>query len=175
MKRFVILVLTVVVYTTIQAQPSGFSKYPVMESGMSVFMPDVPEWSKSYSEDGSEVYSAEVFHDNNYFSAIIVKLLGEYSSDKVELSGLLEAYIDFLCESILEIENIPKKETGLSLDARPEVTGIYCYGTDIEGIEYKIKGWINSTHIAVMIVTTEDNLSKEVQDFFLNGVIFGNQ
>lgn len=160
----------------VQAQEvPRFAKYPVGETGCMVYLPAAPEgFEVNDSEDGSQVYTAEVTQGGFNWSVIVVEFkepLGE-TVDKESNADLLAGYMDFL-QAQLGITGSAGYGRGHSLESHEDATGLIDYWEDAEGLQYAVKGWIDNYHLAVLVLYGKEEYPiYNAQDMFLNGFRF---
>lgn len=153
-----------------------FKKYAVGNSGCFLYMPGDPgEWKMEKSEDGSEVYTGSVSANGLVFDAIVVSfaepLAGVSIDDQVTM---LISYIDFL-KSNFGVESSAGYGKGHKLDGFENANGVIDYWQWADKTQAKIKGWINESNLAVLLVSGSDDPSnKSATEVFLNGFRFPN-
>ena len=170
-----ILILFLIVtgfYSATNAQTPRFVKYPVMESGTLIYMPSEPTFDKSYSEDSSEVYTCQVDFGNAQYGAIIVKIKEALGSDTIAWEELLLSYMEFLSSSAFMLTNVMEPGYGHTLESHPAARGILMYGEDADKKQYAIKGWVDENFIAVLYVSSMEEMNYNFQNLYLNGFRF---
>jgi hypothetical protein len=176
MKQFITVAL-VLITSCLLAQESSYStfrKYAVESTGCFVYLPATPGgWKIEQSEDGSDVYTNSVEAEGLIFDIIVVQfgepLTGAGAED---LETLLISYLDYLKGAFIIKESVGYGK-GQQLPGNEAVVGVLDFWKDSEGNPCKIKGWINETHLAVMMVTgTTDPSENGITDVFLNGFRF---
>ena len=168
---FVCLIL-IAVCSTINAQTPRFVKYPVLESEALIYMPAEPTFDKSYSEDSSEVYTCQVDFGNAQYGAIIVKIKEALGSDTIAWEELLLSYMEFLSSSAFMLTNVMEPGYGHTLESHPAARGILMYGEDTDKKQYAIKGWVDENFIAVLYVSSMEEMNYNFQNLYLNGFRF---
>lgn len=154
------------------AQVPRFAKYPVGTSGASAYYPGEPEFDLSYSEDSAAVYVGEVAMDTFTFSTIIVQFKDPIGDDKAINEGLLVSYLDFLQQQF-DIESSAGYGKGHTLESAPDAVGVIDYWLETDGTNYQVKGWVNSTHLAIMMIYGSSEYPNfNVAQLFLNGFRF---
>lgn len=174
MKRTSILIalFTLVTLAWSQAVPR-FAKYDVAETGCKVYLPADPgDFEMTMSEDKSEVYTAEVTHNDYNFAVIVVKLSEPLEDDNAVKEDLLTSYLDFLQEQF-SVTGSAGYGKGHTLDSAPKAIGVIDYWEDAEGLQYAIKGWCDGNYLAVLMLYGADEYPIfNVQEMFLNGFRF---
>ena len=136
-----------------------FEKRSIAETGCFFYGPqDFPELEKSYSEDGSEVYSGEFMVGNHNFGVIMVKFIPEMTaSSPEEMEALMESYMDFLAEQA----NVPNARGGID------------YWEDAGAQQYAVKGWVDTRFLCVLYISGDTEYPVfNVQEIYLNGFRF---
>lgn len=153
-----------------------FSKYPIAETGCAVYLPSDPrEFQVSHSEDGSEVYTAEVMHGEHYFNVIVVKFSDETAADyktEADIKEVLTNYLDYLQE-VLGVTFSAGYGWGHTQDDYAKAVGVIDYWSDSEGFVYAVKAWCDGKYLSVLsLYGKEDYPIFNVQQLFLNGFRF---
>ncbi|MBK8558079.1 MAG: hypothetical protein IPL65_21095 [Lewinellaceae bacterium] len=152
-----------------------FVKTAVGETGCFAYLPqDMPEFEMNPSEDGAEVYTAEVTVGDFAYSCIGVKFSEPFSdSSPDDMEALLESYLDFLKDAF-EIEGSAGYGHGHTLEAYPDARGLLDYWRDADGLEYSIMGWANQSNLGVLIIYGKTEYpSVSAANMYLNGWRFG--
>ena len=174
MKKTTILISFLVVFiTTVSAQVPRFTKYPINQTGHFAYFPvDPGEFEPSKSEDGADVYTAEVEYDCSLYGIIVVDFLpgSMDGSSKEDMEELLISYIDFLQEQFM-ITSTAGYGKGHTLESNPNAVGVIDYWEDATGFEYKIKGWADTKSLAFLYIAGKET-NINVQELFLNGFRF---
>lgn len=174
MKRTSILIALFAVATMAWSQAvPRFAKYDVGATGCKVYLPDDPgEFEMTLSEDQSEVYTAEVTHNDFNFAVIVVKLkdpIGDANEDKEDL---MTSYLDFL-QTQFGVTQSAGYGKGHTLESAPNAIGVIDYWEDSDGLQYAIKSWCDGKILAVLaLYGAEEYPIFNVQEMFLNGFRF---
>lgn len=173
MNRYlVIFFIGIFLPASLSAQVPRFSKYNVMESGASLYMPEEPLWELSYSEDSSEVYTTEVLYDSVLYGAIVVKF-GESLGDDPEVwENVLVSYLEFLNSDAFGFTSVTDPGYGHTLESHPSAKGILEYGEDESGTQFAIKGWVDQNFLSVLYTGSIGEMNFNVQQIFLQGFRF---
>lgn len=155
-----------------QAQTPRFTKYPVMESGAAMYMPAAPLFEKSYSEDSSAVYTAEVQHENIVYGVITVSLSESLGTDTLVWDQLLMSYIEYLNTQVFSLTAVSDPGYGHKLESQPHARGVLQYGQNSEGSQSAVKGWVDGNTLAVLYVIYQSEMNINLQNLYLNGFRF---
>ena len=173
LRRFILISFILTFGTLLStAQTPRFVKYPIMETGASAYFPAEPTFDLSYSEDESEVYTAEVTHAEVVYGVVIVKFAENIGDDPEIWEELLMSYMTFLNESAFELTNVVDPGYGHNLESHPQAKGILEFGEDGDGLQYVIKGWVDQNMLAVMFVSSKEELNLNIRNLFLDGFRF---
>lgn len=166
-----------------QTDVPRFSKYPVAETGCTLYMPADPgEFTASDSEDGSKVYVGEVQSGDYFFAAIVVKL-AEPIDGSDPITGwnfganylLMESYLDFL-KGQFGVTDAAGYGKGHTMESNEMAVGMIDYWLDAEGVRYAIKGWCDPHFLAVLMVYGPDEYPHfNALELYLNGFRFPAQ
>lgn len=174
MKRTSILIalFTLVTLAWGQSVPR-FAKYDVAETGCKVYLPADPgEFELTLSEDKSEVYTAEVTHNDYNFAVIVVKFsepIGDVDDDKTDM---VTSYLDFL-QGQFGITASAGYGKGHTMESAPDAVGVIDYWEDNEGLQYAIKSWCDGNYLSVLMLYGQGEYPIfNVQEMFLNGFRF---
>jgi hypothetical protein len=165
--------LLVIIITTASAQVPRFTKYPVNQTGHFAYLPADPrEFDVSKSDDGADVYTAEVEFDSSFYGIIVVDFLpgSMDGSTKENMEELLVGYLDFLQQQFM-ISSSAGYGRGHSLESNPDAVGVIDYWEDATGYEYKVKAWADTKTLAVLYIAGKEPVYN-VQELFLNGFRF---
>lgn len=150
-----------------------FKKYDIGETGAQCYFPAEPNFELSYSEDNSEVYAADVEVEGVTYSAVVVRLAEPMGGDEPEVwEELLISYMDFLCYEIYKVTGLMEPGKGHTLDSNPMARGVINFGETEEGIQLSIKGWVDYRMLAVLVVSSDQDINYNLQELFLNGFRF---
>jgi hypothetical protein len=174
MKRypFLLLLMTTSFLTWAQSVPR-FAKYDFAESGCKVYLPGDPgEIEVTLSEDGSEVYTGEVTHEDFNFAVIVVKFSEPIGDDADVNNDMITSYLDFL-QKQFGVTDAAGYGLGHKLESAPHAVGVIDYWKDSDGLQYAVKAWCDGDYLAVMILYgAEEYPIFNVQEMFLNGFRF---
>lgn len=173
-KTTVIFSILILFITAVSAQVPRFSKYPINQTGHFAYFPTEPgEIDVSKSDDGADVYTAEVQLDNIFYGIILVDFLPG-SMDGISKEGMeevLTSYLDFL-QGSLSITETAGYGKGHTLESNPDAVGVLDYWEDATGEPWVIKGWVDNNSLAVMYIYSSELPAQGIQDIFLNGFRF---
>ena len=164
--------LSFLCFPVLQSQTPRFAKYEVMNTGAAVYFPAEPVFELSYSEDESEVYTAEITQGENSYGTIIVNFAEELGENSGEWESLLFSYMEFLNKSAFELVSVVDPGYGHTMESHPEAKGILEFGEDANGLRYVIKGWIDKNMLAVMFVYSVEEMNINLRNLFLDGFRF---
>jgi hypothetical protein len=152
------------------------SKFPVAQTGCSVYLPGSPgEFEKSLSQDSSEVYTGEVQHGDHFFAVILVKFTESTASEiqTPEVKAMLmESYLDYL-KAQFGITASAGYGRGHTLESAPSAVGVIDFWEDAEKKQYAVKSWCNGQILSVLLLYGPKEYPHfNVQQLFLNGFRF---
>ena len=84
------------------AQVPRFAKYDVAETSAQLYLPSVPTWEKSLSEDKSEIYLTSVIFGEVEYGAIVIRLAEETAKTNQNPEALMESYVHFLNDNVFK-------------------------------------------------------------------------
>ncbi len=175
MKRISSLLFLLACVTLLSAQVAvpRFAKYDVAETGCKVYLPGDPgEFELTLSEDKSEVYTAEVTHEDYNFAVIVVKFsepIGDATDDK---NDMMTSYLDFL-QKQFAVTDAAGYGLGHTLESAPDAVGVIDYWEDSDGLQYAVKSWCDGNFLAVLVLYgSEEYPYLTAQEMFLNGFRF---
>lgn len=175
MKKLAFLPLLLLAALSLEAQDvPRFQKFPFSNSGFEVYLPTAPEEvEEMQAEDGSQMWTVEVIHNDLTYAVIVAKFYEPLGDDAVEQTALLESYLGFL-QTQLDIVDSAGFGRGHSLDSDPSVKGVIDYWLDSENFSWSVKGWVNSHYIAVMLLGGDGDRERNpnIEQLFLNGIRF---
>jgi hypothetical protein len=133
--------------------PPRFSKQSIGTSGCFAYLPatDSLVVDVSYSPDSAAVYTVDQLSGDFHYAVIVVKLHGTTLSNLEEKEDMLTAYMDFL-QGSFSISDAAGYGKGHTLASNPDATGIIDYWIDVDGDNWEVKGWADSTTLAIMMV-----------------------
>lgn len=152
-----------------------FSKTPVGDSGVSLYLPGAPvDQTVSYSPDSSKVYTIEAIDSSQgamyRFGSIVVNMKG------VEVAGMedeiLTQYMDYLKEEFT-VKSSAGYGKGHTLSTHPSAKGVLDYWLDGDGTHWIVKGWAaESTLFVMFIYGPEDYPNVNISELFFKGARF---
>ena len=152
--------------------PPRLTKTPIGNCGCSAYMPaDMPKFNLSLSEDGAEVYTAELETSGLFYGCIAVKFAERFGDDYTSehLEALLISYMDYL-KSILGVTSSTGYGKGHTLTDYPDALGVLDYWQTGDSVHYAVKGWINRDKMGVLFLGKKDSdADVNVQNVYLNG------
>lgn len=165
------LLFTVFIFSQIAVSGQSLKKYPVAQTGCTVYMfCDPGKFEISYSEDSSEVYAGECIKDG-FTHGLICVVLKDSVGINEDAEGLLESYLDFL-KSQFKIRDAAGYGKGMHLKDRDDIIGIIDYWQAEDKSQYAIQGWTDGKIIAVLYVNGMEQPDLNKQKIFFNGFRF---
>lgn len=171
-----IIFLLISFHTNLCAQKAPrFTKTPVGDSGVSIYLPGAPtDQTVSYSPDSSKVYTIETVDTTQgaayHFGAIVVNLNNVDLKD-IEETMLIQ-YMDYLKE-MFGVKEAAGYGKGHTLSTHPSAKGVLDYWLDSTGTHWKVKGWAaESTLFVLFIYGSEDFPNVNISEMFFNGARF---
>lgn len=169
---FFILLLSVA-FTSVKSQVPRFTKYPINQTGHFAYFPADPGvFTPSKSDDGADVYTAEVEVDSSFYGMIVVDFvpgsMGE--STKEDMEEMLIGYLDYLQTQFM-ITSAAGYGRGHTLESNPNAAGVIDYWEDETGFGYKVKGWADTKTLTVLYIGGKEPIFN-VQEMYLNGFRF---
>jgi hypothetical protein len=167
MKHFLtISIILVLAISSLHAQDS-FKKYPIGDSGCSVYFFNEPGPSDmSYSQDSSQVYTIESLDPEGInCSVILVSLSTEFEGD--DIVDLTEAYLDYLKDQLKVTESVGYS-TVETLSTHPTAKCIRDYWQD-EDSEMSVMAHNDGRYIAVMLAWSDKegyDITPQCEAFF---------
>lgn len=143
----------------------SLKKYPVSNSGCSLYSYCDAMYVMAFSEDSSRVYTGECSKDEVTYGIICVALL-EPVADPEQSENLLVAYLDHL-QSSLDITKSAGYGMGHRLNNDENTRGILDYWEDKEGNSWKVKAWTNGSFIGVLYAYSKQELPESKVNVFL--------
>lgn len=172
--NYVFICISMLAMAQTTKQVPRLEKTPIENSGCFAYLPKSVkpiEFQKSKSEDGADIYTAEVKNGDHVFSIIFVNL-GFTIDNKPQQEELLISYMDHLKESFEIVESAGYGK-GHTLKNFPKAVGVLDYWEDEQGEKYVVKSWQNDTYLAVMMLSgAKEYPYFNVQEMFLNGIVF---
>lgn len=167
MKRLLLPVLLSI--CTLFCKAQALKKYPISNSGCSVYMLcDPGKFDEELSEDSSKVYTAECVKDDIRYGIICAKLLHEVN-DLSDAEEVTISYLDYL-KLEFEIETAAGYGKGHQLNNNENTRGIIDYWKDNKNVNWKIKAWTDGKFICVLYANSKKELPEEKVNIFLDGL-----
>lgn len=163
------------VFLLAQTDVPRLSKMPIGESGCSGYFPEgMPAFEASKSDDGADVYTAQMELGDHLFGCIAVKFAEPFTeSEPDEMEELLLTYLNFLQEQF-EITSSVGYGLGHLQEAVPDARGVIDYWENDDGYKYAIKGWVNQKYLGFLYIGGFDDYPIfNVQQMYLDGFRFG--
>ncbi len=145
----------------------SLKKYPIGNSGCSLYAYCDIKIKTEYSEDSSRVYSGECVQGGITYGVICVKLRNPVEN-LVMAEDLLIAYAEHLKQNF-EIKKNNGYGRGHLLNDNMETRGILDYWEDAEGDKWKIKAWTDGKYIGFMYAYSRQDMPEKKTDAFLDG------
>ena len=165
------LFLFVLIFSCVVNYGQSLKKYPIGESGCSLYMYcDPGKFGVSFSEDSSKIYTAECSNEEVGYGLICVKLL-EAVNDSARSEQLLIAYLDYL-KTAFKINSSVGYGKGHTLRRNPSVHGVLDYWEDQDKNKWKIMGWTDGAFINVLYAYSKKELPYTKVNVFLEGIVF---
>lgn len=176
-KQFILFAtLCIISIQVLHAQVPRFVKYDIMDTGAKAYFPSDPGFELSYSEDNSKVFSSSVEFGGANYGIIMVELAEPLGENEEEVwQELLLSYLDYLSSEVFQLSEVVPPGLGHKLESHPEAIGVLLYGETEEKLQYVIKGWTDRNIIAVMYISSENEIIYNVQEMYLNGFRFPEQ
>jgi hypothetical protein len=174
MKRLSIFLLVSALFSCVWSQSvPRFSKYDVALTGCKVYLPNDPgEFEMTLSEDESQVYTAEVVHNDFNFGVIVVKFSEPLDDDEEVKTDMITSYLDFLQDQF-GITGAAGYGKGHTMESAPDAVGVIDYWEDNDGLQYAVKSWCDGEFLAVLILYGNGEYPYfNAQEMFLNGFRF---
>lgn len=150
-----------------------FRRTNLGDSGLSAYLPpDFPAFSVAPSEDGSDVFTAELEQGGFVYGCIAVRFSAAIEGSADDHEALLIAYLDFL-KSQIGISGAAGYGRGHTLEGEADVRGVIDYWEDAQGTHYAVKGWVKGTHLAVLYIAGPGEYPVfNAQQMYLDGIRF---
>lgn len=171
---FVLVLITVILQVNAQENvKSSFRKYSVESTGCSLYLPQpAGEWDIQKSPDGATVLTNSVASEGFAFDVIAVQFVEPFlSNTSDDMEALLISYLDYLKTQLQVTESVGYGK-GHKLPANEDAIGVVDFWRFEDGTQGKIKGWVNSAFLFVLMVSgTDDPSAISATDVFLNGLV----
>ncbi len=152
--------------SSLQAQ--SIKKYSIAGSGCSAyFFCDPGTFQHNLSEDSSHVYTAECTNDGMTYGIICVQLKDKVT-DLGSAEELLITYLDFIKKNF-DVTSAAGYGKGHRLNNNENTRGVIDYWTDKDKNNIKVKGWTDGRYIAVLYVSSKNELAEAKTNLFLDG------
>ena len=151
-----------------------FSKTPIGACGCSLYAPPgLTFGDPSKSEDGAEVWTAEVKEGDWIYGVIAVKFKEPFADATPEnLEELLVAYLGFV-QAQAGVTKAVGVGRGHTQAENPGARGVIDYWEDAEGDQWAVKGWVDKERLAVLFVAGKGEYPWfEAQQMYLDGFRF---
>lgn len=169
---FKLIVLIYIFSGLVNAQTLKFNWYSVDDLPYSIYFPVKPVFEKSYSDDGSPVYTTQTEQYGFTYGLICVQFKENIGDDKEVWKDLITGYISFLNADVFQLKNTVDPGFGHSLTNDSETIGLLQYGETAEKEQYVTKAWINSQGIAILYIHGMSEVEYSLQQTYLNGFSF---
>jgi len=168
MKTFLILLSVCCIYATGNTQ--ALKKYPISNSGCSIYNYCAINYQLSKSQDSSQIYTGECKKDDITYGVICVKLINPVT-EMMMAEDLIISYADYLKESF-KITKASGYGRGHMLDNNEKTRGIVDYWSDAEDTNWKIKAWTDGKFIGFLFVQSKKPLTEGIINVFLDSFKF---
>jgi|CXWL01.1.fsa_nt_gi hypothetical protein len=152
------------------ADAQSLRKYPVSNSGCSLYSYCESKYDVDYSEDSSKVYTGECTSGEVTYGIICIKLLNTVT-DLSAAEDLMVSYLDYL-KMNFEIKKAAGYGKGHRLNNNENTRGILDYWEDKGMDKWKIKAWTDGKYIGFMYAYSKKDLPETKLDVFLNSFRF---
>jgi hypothetical protein len=144
----------------------SLKKYPISNSGCSVYNYCDATFKMELSDDSSKVYTGECVNGDVSYGVICVKLLTTYT-DLTVAEDLLISYMDYLKTSF-KITKAIGYGKGHRLNNNENTRGIIDYWEDADLDKWKIKAWTDGKFIGFMFAYSKKELPEQKVNVFLD-------
>ncbi len=165
MKSSLLLAFVLIIASNCNSQV--LKKYPVSNSGCSVYTYCDFKFEMEYSEDSSLIYMSECEQEEMNYGIICVKLL-EYADDLNGAEEFLISYLDYLKTSFKILKSAGYGK-GHRLANNENTRGVLDYWEDSEKNNWKIKAWTDGKFIGVLYGYSSKELNETKLNLFLDG------
>ena len=166
MNRVLVFAVTAILCTQLNAQ--SLRKYPISNSGCSLYMYCKTEkFDFDYSEDSSKVYTGECVNSEVTYGVICIKLLNSIT-DLNAAEEMMISYLDFL-KADFHVKSAAGYGKGHILNKNEKTRGIIDYWKDTENINWKVKAWTDGSYIGVLYANSPKELPESKVNVFLDG------
>ena len=157
---FGLLIITAV------ADAQTLKKYPIGNSGCSLYNYCESKYIVEFSEDSSKLYRGDCISGDVTYGVICIKLLNPIT-DLIAAEDLVVSYLEYLKTSF----NITKSAgygKGHRLNNNENTRGIIDYWEDKEQDKWKIKAWTDGKYIGFMYAYSKKELPEAKVNIFLD-------
>ena len=120
------------------------------DTGAAAYLPGVPEWRTTQSEDGAQIVNGTVVLGDIGAGVVAVRFKTPLNDqDDAARERLLIAFLDHLADHVVELTERAPPGRGQTLASHPSAIGVLSIGRDAEGTEVWMKGWIDPGGIGV--------------------------
>lgn len=158
--------------TLVSAEVPRLRKVAIADTGASAYFPGEPVFTKSLSEDESEVFTTELEASGQRYGLILVRLKASLQGDGEAREQLLWSYMEFLQQSVFELTGTVPPGYGHRLDSAPQARGILSMGEDASSEQYWIKGWTDGRLMAVLYLHAPQEPNINVVNLYLDSFRF---
>jgi hypothetical protein len=163
--RIVLVILTF--FISYPAFSQSLKKYPISNSGCSVYMHcDPKKFDFDYSEDSSKVYTGECINAEVNYGVICIQLLKPID-DLQAAEEMMISYLDFL-KADFNIRSAAGYGKGHRLNNKENTRGIIDYWKDGEQQNWKVKAWTDGKFIGVLYAYSLKDLPETKVNTFLD-------
>lgn len=148
------------------SQGQSLKKYPISNSGCSLYSYCDLKYEIKKSEDSSLVYTGECIVAEVTYGVICVKLLTTLT-ELTLAEDLLIAYLDYL-KSNFDIKKAAGYGKGPRLNNNENTRGIIDYWEDADLNTWKIKAWTDGIYIGVLYAYSKKELPDTKVNVFLD-------
>jgi hypothetical protein len=140
-------------------------KYPISNSGCSVYSYCDAIFKMELSDDSSKVYTGECINGDVSYGVICVKLLTPVT-DLTMAEDLLISYMDYL-KSSFDVKKATGYGKGHRLNNNENTRGIIDYWEDADLDKWKVKAWTDGKFIGFMFAYSKKELPETKVNVFL--------
>ncbi|MBK7560698.1 MAG: hypothetical protein IPQ06_08740 [Chitinophagaceae bacterium] len=162
----IILSFTLSLLCIFTGHSQSLKKYPISNSGCSLYIYCEPKFSVEKSTDSSLVFTGECVKDDISYGVVCVKLLNPVS-DLTMAEDLLISYLDYLKENF-NIINAAGYGKGHRLNNKENTRGILDYWEDKDKDKWKIKAWTDGKYIGFIYAYSKKELPEAKVNIFLD-------
>lgn len=165
------LLLPVLLCVCLNAATQSLKKYPVANTGCSVYMfCDPKRFTADIDDDSSNVYTSECFVGEVKYGVMLIELRKPIASIAKAEDELLER-LDFL-KADFSVTDSAGYGRGHRLNQNENTRGVIDYWKDSEGNNWKIKAWTDLKFVAILYALSKTELPEQRVSVFLEGIRF---